>query len=41
LVRTGCAQKNAANEKLQFGSPAEGINAAVNWRDFGRSRWQL
>jgi hypothetical protein len=22
-------------------SPADGTNAAVNWRDYGRSRWQL
>jgi hypothetical protein len=21
--------------------PADGTNAAVNWRDYGRSRWQL
>jgi hypothetical protein len=33
----------AANEVLQFVivSPADGTNAAVNWRDYGRSRWQL
>jgi hypothetical protein len=32
-----------ANEVLQFVivSPADGTNAAVNWRDYGRSRWQL
>jgi hypothetical protein len=22
-------------------SPADGTNAAVNWRDYGMSRWQL
>jgi len=22
-------------------SPAAGTNAAVNWQDYGRSRWQL
>jgi len=22
-------------------SPVDGTNAAVNWRDYGRSRWQL
>jgi hypothetical protein len=28
---------------LQFSdcSPADSTNAAVNWRDYGRSRWQL
>jgi hypothetical protein len=27
--------------KLIFGmSPAASTNAAVNWRDYGRSRWQ-
>jgi hypothetical protein len=32
-----------ANELLQFAeySPADGTDAAVNWRDYGRSRWQL
>jgi hypothetical protein len=32
-----------ANDVLQFlkWSPADGTNAAVNWRDYGRSRWQL
>jgi hypothetical protein len=32
-----------ANDVLQFlkWSPADGTSAAVNWRDYGRSRWQL
>jgi hypothetical protein len=31
------------NELLQFQNcpPADGITAAVNWRDHGMSRWQL
>jgi hypothetical protein len=29
------------NISVQKCSPADGTNAAVNWRDYGRPRWQL
>src|SRR3979490_1287887 len=36
------APRAPTNENLVFGMlAADSTNAAVNWRDYGRSRWQL
>jgi hypothetical protein len=36
-MRRGKTDQDLFSEYL----PADGTNAAVNWRDYGRPRWQL
>jgi hypothetical protein len=40
-VNGGTIRIEMVEVRFQECSPADGTNAAVNWRDYGRSRWQL
>jgi hypothetical protein len=40
-ARTEGLNPPLASEVLQFLEPADGNNAAVNWRGYGTSGWQL